>query len=49
MVAGLARGVIECGLVAGGPPDQPDREEDRDLQDHGEEHDRKHPIHPRSV
>jgi hypothetical protein len=28
------------------PPDEPDAEEDRDLQDHGEEDDRPDALHP---
>jgi hypothetical protein len=40
-----AAGIVQLRLGSRRPPDQPEAEEDRDLQDHGQENDRQHPIH----
>src|SRR6266508_2041790 len=45
VVAAVAGGVLELGLGLRRPPDEPDGEEDRNLQDHGEEDDRPHALH----
>src|SRR5215208_2012631 len=49
VVVGIAREILDLGLVLDGPVDQPHAVEDRDLQDHGQEDDRYHLSHPAEV